>query len=78
LQLINDAGLPGPSLCLGSGGEIALIYQTRSPRIYVTLEIWAKLYYSAFVFEGDKHQYGSFPLDVLPQFVIDGIRESRK
>lgn len=74
LQLIRRHDLPGPSLCMGSGGDIALIYQSHDLQTYTTLEILGTSYYGAMVFDGDdKMQYGWFPLDTLPQFVIDGI-----
>lgn len=77
LQLIKGAGIPGPSLCMGSDGGIALIYQSSGAETYITLEILDSLYYGAMVFEGDGIQYGWFPLDVLPQFVLDGIQKVR-
>jgi hypothetical protein len=78
LQTIERAELPPPSLVMGASGDIALIYQTNRPDIYVSLETYAQGYYSAYVFEGDcDSQVGYFPFDTLPQFVIDGIRKAR-
>jgi len=77
MELIQTAGLPGPSLCMGSCGELALIYQTRETDTYITLEIFGRRYYDVIVIRGENFEdcrYGCYPLDVLPEFVIDAIK----
>lgn len=75
-------GLEEPSLCMGEGGEIALIWSKGemvkgSDDLYICIDCFATGEYTAMSCRGDdEFRTGFFAIDSVPEWLVQEIRST--